>query len=152
MAEEKNEFEPIETQEAFDERIKSRIERAQNQVRNEYEGFEEYKKKAEAYDSKISEYEKNISALQGKVTTLQSEIAKRDTGAAKNRIAKDFGLPEEFADRLEGDSEEAWKEDAKKLAKYFERPTVAYPRKDTAEHVGPRSGDMLAMLRKLRGE
>ncbi len=42
-----SEFRPIESQEAFDAAIKDRIERAQNKIRKEYEGFADYKAKAE---------------------------------------------------------------------------------------------------------
>lgn len=53
-----NEFTPIETQEAFDEAIKDRLERARNSVRKEYENYETYKTKADEFDTKVSYYDK----------------------------------------------------------------------------------------------
>lgn len=152
MAEENN-FEPIQTQEDFDARIKDRIERAQTAERKKFEGYDEYKKKADEYDEKVAGYTRQISDLNGQVTSLQAQIAKRDTDAAKIRIAKEAGLPEAFASRLSGDDEKAWKADAETLSKYFEKPKPSYPEKNTAETVDDkRIRDMKQLLKQMRGE
>lgn len=155
MAEENKDFEPITTQEDFDNRIKDRIERAEKHVRKQYEGFDDYKAKADDYDAKVADYTQQISALNGQVESLQAQITKRDTDAAKIRIAKEAGLPEAFASRLSGENEDAWQKDAAELAKFFDKPSPVpkYPSKDSAETVDDKkTADMKKLLKELRGE
>lgn len=155
MAEENKEFEPITTQEDFDNRIKDRIERAEKHVRKQYEGYDDYKAKADDYDAKVADYTKQISDRDGQIKELQAQITKRDTDAAKIRIAKEAGLPDAFASRLSGENEDAWKKDAAELAKFFDKPTPVpnYPSKDSAETVDDnKTADMKKLLKELRGE
>lgn len=141
-------FKPIESQEAFDALIKDRIERAQNKIRKEYEGFESYKTKAEEYDSKLSEYTKQIGDLTAERDQLKGEISKRETAAEKSRIAREYGLPEGFANRLTGEKKEDWEADAKVLAEYFQPKKPSYPEPNPAETVN-KDTDLLRIAREL---
>ena len=153
------EFTPIETQEAFDAAIKERIDRAKSSVRDEYKEAEEWKKKAEEYDSKVKEYDDQLAALHQQIAEkdssideLNGKIKTRETAAAKSRIAREHGIPEDLADRLTGESEDDWKKDAEKLAKLFQKKP-AYPTKNTTEPVeDKKTQNMKSLLKNLRGE
>lgn len=136
-------FKPIETQEAFDNAIKERIERAKESVRKEYEGFDAYKTKAEEFDSKVNGYESKIQklneALSGKdasISDLQKKVAKYEADSAKTRIAAEYGLPEDMFEFLTGKDEKEWRKQAEKLAARVKRP---YPSRDHTEPTGNNS-------------
>ena len=102
--EEKNmeEFKPITTQAALDEIVKAAVAEATGK----FEGYispEEHKKALEAAEAAQKSAEIKSSKL---VTAIKA------------------GLPIEFADRLSGTTEEEYKADAEKLAKFFRASNV----------------------------
>lgn len=115
MAENK-EFTPIETQEAFDSAIKERIERAQNTIRKEYEGFEDYKAKAEKYDADLADYQTKLSEKESAIKELADKVAKYESDSVKNRLVTEFGLKAGMEKFLSGSSEEEWRTSAQELA------------------------------------
>ena len=97
-------FTPIETQEAFDNAVKDKLE----EVRKSFKGFISPEKAAE------------------KENALQTEIAQLKTANLRLRIAQETGLPSDLAERLSGTTEEEIRADAETLSKYsapVETPT-----------------------------
>lgn len=144
MAEENvNTFTPIETQEAFEEALKERIDRAKNSVRNEFKDYETYKEKASAYDAKVQEYEGKISNLTAsasekdkKISDLKEKVAKYESDSVKTRLAAEYGLTPETVEFMTGKDETEWRAKAEKLAALTKKP---YPHKSTKETVTPDS-------------
>lgn len=90
------EFKPIETQEAFDAAVQSRIAEATKQFEN--------------WISPEKAAEQN-QALQSEINTLK-------TANMRMKIAQEAGLPSELAERLTGSTEEEIRKDAEKLSKF----------------------------------
>lgn len=118
-------FTPIETQEAFDNAIKSRLERNTKTV------TEEVTKKFEGYispddfDSRTAEMTKKINTLSDKLKEKDNSIADLtaknkayETASVKARIAGEFNIPSELAGRLSGETEEEIRKDAEIMSKY----------------------------------
>lgn len=115
------EFKPIETQEAFDAAIKSRIERAKQSAAEEakkaFAGWispEDAKKSADqiaALTGQISDRDKQIAELTEKVSAS-------DAASMRMKIALEAGLPAALAQRLTGNTEEEIRKDAELLASF----------------------------------
>lgn len=91
-----DEFKPIETQEAFDTAVQSRIDEAVKQ----YKDWISPEKAAE------------------QTTALQNQIDALTTTNLRMKIAQEKGLPSELADRLNGSTEDEIRKDAEMLAKF----------------------------------
>lgn len=119
------EFKKIETQEEFDKIIKDRLDRNTKSVTAEVEkkfaGYispdDDAKNKAEL-EKKITELNGKISEKDTKITELTEQNTAYATAAAKAKIAREYGIPAELADRLSGANEDEYKADAEKLAKF----------------------------------
>lgn len=92
------EFTPITTQEAFDAAVRPLTEAAAAEAVKQYEGW-----------ISPEEHQKAIGAL-------RAENTEKLLGAYRAKAALAAGLPEELADRLTGDTEEAICKDAELLA------------------------------------
>lgn len=142
------EFTLIETQEQFDEMIKYRIEQAQRSAKKEYEGFDDYKAKAEQYDAKVSEYEASITAKDSEIADLKEKVTRYETDLVKTALAAEYHLDPGLKDFLIGDNEKDWRKSAEKLASMTRQK---YPEKDYSNSAGPDSlGKQL--LRQLKGD
>lgn len=141
-----SEFRPIESQEAFDAAIKDRIERAQNKIRKEYEGFADYKAKAETYDSKVAELTESLKQRDASIEDLSSKVAKYETDSVKTRIANEFKLDTDLIEFLSGD-EKAMRKQAEKLAN---KSRIPYPKAQAERPVNGENADLLRMSRELR--
>lgn len=96
--------------EEFDvDRAKEKIRRVNSEARN-------LRKEKKALERKVAELEgetgDELETLREENNRLRREVSL----AARKDIAVKYGLPESFADRLKGDDEDDWKEDAKALA------------------------------------
>ena len=120
-------FKVIETQEQFDERIKERLGRAENKIREEFKGWaspDDLTKIRAEYDAKIqdmtkkhaSELEK-YSGYDEKFTAYEDEIKQLKTSALKIRIANEKKLPLDAVEFLQGDDEKSITESADRLQK-----------------------------------
>lgn len=107
------EFKAIETQEAFDAAIQSRLDRQKKavtaEVTKQYEG---YISPAEAQKSADK-----IAELTAQVADLTAKNTAAELGALRSKIAHETGLPFELAYRLQGADEKALRADAEALAK-----------------------------------
>ena len=74
----------------------------------------------EAEEAKAKEegkFKELLEAREKELEALKQDIAKRDLQARKAAIAKTHGIPDEFVDRLKGDTDEDLENDAKAVAK-----------------------------------
>ncbi len=117
-----SDFKIIETQEELDAVIKSRLSRE----REKYADYENLKKQLADYEAKETTYKNTINDLKTRETelasqieTLNGDLTKTKLQTAKQRIATEYGLPLDLAERLQGDDEEGFKADAERLASYF---------------------------------
>lgn len=123
------EFTPITTQEDFDKAVQSRLEREAKK----YADYETLKEKAGKYDSIAGkDYEGQIKKLTDDLKAANDKLAGHETTVKeltaraekaereglKTKIALENKLPLELAGRINGDTEEAMREDAKALSKY----------------------------------
>lgn len=126
-------FAPIQTQTELDNLIKERLERSKKTVTDEViKQFEGYIS-PDDFAKKTSEYTKQIGTLNDKIkandTQLQELTAKNkayEIGSVKSKVAHEYGIPYELAQKLSGDTEEQIKADAQCLSK-FVKPSSAAP-------------------------
>ena len=117
-----SDFKIIETQEELDAVIKARLSRE----REKYADYEDLKKQLADFEAKETTYQNTINDLKTRETDLTSQIeslngdlTKTRLQTAKQRIATEYGLPLDLADRLQGDDEDGFKADAERLASHF---------------------------------
>ena len=121
----------------------------------------------EEFDARVTEVYGNVKDLQGQITTLtgerdthantiaqlQKQVKGYETTALKQRIAKEKGIPMDFASRLSGETEADIKADADAMAgmlKAVKGPAPLFEpggKDPDAKTVG-----MTTMLNELRGE
>ena len=117
-----SDFKIIETQEELDAVIKARLSRE----REKYADYEDLKKQLADFEAKETTYQNTINDLKTRETELSSQVeslngdlTKTKLQTAKQRIATEYGLPLDLAERLQGDDEDGFKADAERLASYF---------------------------------
>lgn len=114
------EFEPITTQEAFDDAIARRLARHETKLRKDVEAevrAQIAKDAATAEAAKKGDWEKVATDRQREIDDLKAEIAKRDQGDLRRKVAAANKLPADAAERLKGTTEAELDADAKELAK-----------------------------------
>lgn len=119
-------FKPIETQEELNNLIASRLERAKESVKKEYEekykDYDAYKSQIEALNNDKTTLENQLNELNEKMSTFDALDAKTKKLEAENlkiKIALSEGIPFEMAGRLAGETEEEIKRDAKAMANFI---------------------------------
>ena len=123
------EFKVINTQEEFDAAIASRLNREQEKIKKQYEGYmspEEAEKKYSGYLSPEQAAEKYKNWLSpDKAAEKDAKIKGYETNSVKMRIAHETGIPFELVGRLSGDDEAAIRKDAETLAGFLKstKPT-----------------------------
>ncbi|MBK0418285.1 hypothetical protein JD276_04470 [Leucobacter sp. CSA1] len=99
----------------------------------------EYKKKLDAIEqASLSELEKAQRAAESAAeesARLKAEIESRDLQILKQSIGAELKLPPELVARLQGDTEEALREDAKSLAALVPDTTSPFPKADPSQGV-----------------
>lgn len=133
-----SEFKVIETQEELDTIVKARIARE----REKYQDYDQLKSRVEELEEKETNYQATIEKLKDRETELSTqlesvngELTQTKLQTAKQRIAIEFGLPLDLADRLQGEDEEGFKADAERLASYMapKQPTPPVKSNEPAE-------------------
>ena len=119
-------FKPIETQEELNNLIASRLERAKESVKREYEekykDYDAYKSQIEALNNDKTTLENQLNELNEKMSTfdaLDAKTKKLEAESLKIKIALSEGIPFEMAGRLAGETEEEIKRDAKAMANFI---------------------------------
>lgn len=137
-----SDFKVIDSQEDFDLRIKDRLQRKEEQVRNEYEEIiENLKAENASLKSENSELMSNIEKAKEKDTeieNLRGQIQGYEKSELRRKVALDNNIPYKLAERIKGDTEEDMIKDAKNLSTYFgEReivPPLRNPEGDSGEN------------------
>ena len=109
-------FKPINTQEEFDERLKDRLARAENKVREEYKGWlspDDVQKLKDGHAKDLKKYE----GYDEKFTAQQTKIHELEVGALKTKIAIGKKLPMDAIEFLQGEDEKSINESADKLSR-----------------------------------
>ncbi|EGJ28190.1 capsid and scaffold protein [Streptococcus phage Javan425] len=124
-----SEFKNITSQEELDAIVKARVARE----REKYNDYEELKTKVAEFETKEATYQSTIEGLKTEKNELSSqlesvngELNQTRLQTAKQRIATEYGLPLDLAERLQGDDEEGFKADAERLASYI-KPSQPTP-------------------------
>lgn len=144
-----DEFKVIETQEQFDEMIKSRLEKAKASVRSEFADYDSIKLDLANATKEKEELNGRISAFETQVAELTAKLAKSETDSAKTRIAREEGLPFEMVSRLTGTSEDEIRADAKELAKLFKKTPPQYkPEKGGGDSKEAAFREMLSKMKE----
>lgn len=126
-------FTPIETQEAFDEAIKERIDRAKNSVREEFKDYEAFKTKAENYDTKESEYKTSLSEKDKRIADLEAQVNQFKNSQTKAALTAEYHLDPSLAEFLTGETETDWRAAAEKLVAVTQRPDPEKTYTETTE-------------------
>lgn len=127
------EFNPINTQEEFDAA-----------VREKYGDIEDLRGQINTLTGERDGHAETIKALQG-------ELDGYKTAELKNRIAKEFGIPADMANRLAGADEKAMREDAKALKGQLNAHMGADPGKQKGNDGKDGGNGLLSMLRSMKG-
>jgi signal recognition particle GTPase len=155
------EFKPIETQEDFDKAIKSRIERAEKAVREQFSDYEQVKESASKADEKIkeltAELEKKQVTIDGNkaiVDELNAKIAAQELSSMKVSVALEKGLPYQMAERLTGANKEEISADADSMVKLIgsskKAPPMAHDDPAGGAKTNPTASAYKSLLGNLR--
>ena len=153
------EFKPIETQDAVDAAIKSRLERNTRKVTEEvekkYEGYlspEDVVREKQTLTEKINVLTGQLSEKETAISELAAKAAAYELSSEKMRIAHEAGIPFELAERLSGQTAEELKADAESLARFTMTRPPASPvfngEKPPAESSKSAYMEVLAELKK----
>lgn len=149
-----SDFKIIETQEELDAIIQSRLSRE----REKYADYEDLKKQLADFEAKETTYQNTINDLKTRETDLTSQIeslngdlTKTKLQSAKQRIATEYGLPLDLAERLQGEDEESFKADAERLASYLapKQPTPPMKSNEPTIDTDPLKSGLRDMVRSL---
>lgn len=148
-----SEFKPITTQEEFDAAIKERLSRE----KAKYSDYDQLKSRVAELEEENVGLKSTIEANnQSKVDAdkqleeMQKQIAGYETASLRTRVALQYGLPYDLADRLQGTDEESFKADAERLAGYMKRAQPVAPVREIEPQVGDsKTMQMKSMLREL---
>ncbi len=158
-----SDFKPIETQEALDEILKERLNRQEEKLKKQYEGYissdgvaelkAKYEKKISDLDASYAKKAETYANYDKEKAELESKIATYESNSVKMRVAHETGLPFEMVDRLKGTNEEEIKKDAESLVGLIGKRNQVPP---MASHEDKPKDDTKAkyrnLARTLRGE
>lgn len=128
-----SEFKTIETQEELDNIIKDRLDRNTKkitaEVTKQFEGYispDDAAKSKKALENEISKLTAQITEKDTKIADITAKNTAYETAAVKAKIAREYGIPAELADRISGTNEDEYKADAENLAKFVaaSKPTA----------------------------
>nr|DAI42538.1 MAG TPA: major capsid protein [Caudoviricetes sp.] len=146
-----SEFKPITTQEEFDAAIKERLSREKAKY-NDYDQLkslvEDLKKENVDLKSTIEADRQSKADADKQLEDMQKQIAGYETASLRTRVALQYGLPYDLADRLQGTDEDSFKADAERLAGFMKPVSKVAPVKST-EPIVPKEDDERTMYRNL---
>lgn len=157
-----SEFKAIESQEELDRIIQDRLTRQKESLEKQYSDYEEIKtrnadleKQVGTLQSTIEESKTSAADYDKQVQELNSKVAGYETANLRTKIALQYGLPYDMAERLVGENEESLKADAERLVPFISKQKQVPPLKNTEKPiVTDEDADLKAMLKNLneRGE
>ena len=114
-----SEFKAIETQEELDTIIKARL----NRLKEQYADYDELKSRVSTLEAEnaglketVAQSNQTAADFESQIEGYKSTIAGYETAKTKTAIALKYGLPFEFADRLQGEDEASLTADAERFA------------------------------------
>lgn len=129
-----SEFKPITTQEEFDAAIKERLSRE----KAKYSDYDQLKSQVTELETENVGLKSTIEAnnqskadANKQIEEMQNQISNYETASLRTRVALQYGLPYDLADRLQGTDEESFKADAERLAGYMKRAQLVAPVRET---------------------
>ena len=129
------------TQSEFENALKDRLERERNKSAKAIAAAQtEAQRKAAEEQGKFEELYKTTLAEKQQ---LEAQVLEAQTREVRRKITLAAGLPEDFADRIKGDTEEALTEDAKALAAVFRKANVQKVPNDAANGTGGKAPSTL---------
>ena len=151
-----SEFKQITTQEEFDAAIKERLSRE----KAKYSDYDQLKSRVEELEKENVGLQSTIEAsnqskadADKQLEDLQKQITGYETASMRTRVALQYGLPYDLADRLQGTDEESFKADAERLAGYMKPKESIPPLKTNEPNLGDdKDAALKGMLHKMRGE
>ena len=154
MADGKTEFEPITSQEQFDQAIKARIERAQAKAAEKFADYDELKAKAAKFDEAEAAQMSDLEKAKKEVEELKAAAAKRDEAARvrdlRAKVSKATGVP---ADLISGSDEESMTAFAKSVAEFARKPSAPAPKESgKSASAKPEDSGFREIARMLAGE
>lgn len=151
-------FTPINTQEELDKVIGSRIKRAEEKYAGENESLrkqmEEMKNSSEALKTQYDALKLQLSDATKSMEEKDNKIKGFELINSRNKVAKEFGIPEGLIGRLSGDDEESMRKDAEALSNTLKemRPTPPKADNESSGQTESKKDQALKnMLGKLNG-
>lgn len=115
-------FKIIETQEQLDAIVMERIARAKDSARKEFDGWispDELAKRTEDLNAKLSGLNDQIKSLTDAKATLETQLTEKDgkiaryeNDSVKRKVAREYGLPYEAIEVMQGEDEKAIRKSA----------------------------------------
>ena len=152
------EFKAIETQEELDAVIKDRLARNTKtvtaEVTKQYEGYispDDAAKAKKGLEDEITKLKGQITEKDTSIAELKAKNTEYETAAVKAKIAREYGIPAELADRLSGTNEEEYKADAQALAKFVaqEKPPAPSYNGEKGSNVTGTDAALMSVLDEL---
>ena len=142
-------FEDIKTQEDFDNAIQSAVAEATAS----YSDYNELKETLSAMTTENTDFKTQVESLSAQLTekdnlltSTGSELEKLKLDRKRELIAKDFGLPLDIANRINGSTDEEMQADAKELAKLFKTKA---PTADVEKPIDTKKAGLSNLLSQL---
>ncbi|HGO8537538.1 hypothetical protein HO932_05335 [Streptococcus suis] len=133
-----SEFKVIETQEELDTIIRARL----NRLKEQYADYDELKSRVSTLEAEnaglketVAQSNQTAADFESQIEGYKSTIADYETAKTKTAIALKYGLPIEFADRLQGEDEASLTVDAERLAAFMKPQDPIPPLKDIEPEV-----------------
>ncbi|MCK3936902.1 DUF4355 domain-containing protein [Streptococcus suis] len=133
-----SEFKVIETQEELDTIIKARLGR----LKEQYADYDELKSRVSTLEAEnaglketVAQSNQTAADFESQIEGYKSTIAGYETAKTKTAIALKYGLPIEFADRLQGEDEASLTADAERFASLMKPQALIPPLKDIEPEV-----------------
>lgn len=121
-----SDFTPIQTQEDFDKAIKSRLAQKDRELAEKYKEYlspedakslkDEYEKRIEDANKSVKDAQEKLKGFDATVAELTKRAETAETSLLKNKVANEYKLPLELANRLIGNTEDELKKDAESLS------------------------------------
>jgi len=138
---EKKSFNPIMTQEEYNNRIGYRLNKQKNELerlRHEEVGnlTSKHEKECSTLHTTIERLEEKLKSYEGidiKIADYEKKIHNYELNEIKRNIVDEYHLPRELMSRLQGEDEETLRHDAQSLVDVFNSTRPSAPLKSTEE-------------------
>lgn len=132
-------FTPINTQEELDAAIGERLKRESDKWETKVKDLEDEISELKSTNQELTETNNSLTEkkqeLEDSLADSNAKIKGYETDSVKKRIAREYGLPEELADRITGEDENSMTADAEKLGELFknQQPKPPMPNPEGGE-------------------